>query len=231
MREIDQLLSLQDIDTDLDADRKRYAEIQEALKPPASLQAAQEARDQAAARVEHWRKERKRREAAVSDQVRKIREQEAMLYGGRIKDPREQVALQKNVEAMKRHLDTLEEAELEAIMELEEGEGQLAEAETALAEAQSQWEAVQQKLLEERVRLIAHARELKAQRETAAARLTAGLLQRYEELRQKKGGLAVARLRGGNCGGCGAALPTATRQQVYGDDLVTCPVCGRLLHE
>jgi predicted nucleic acid-binding Zn-ribbon protein len=229
MRVIDQLAALQSIDSKLDADRRRYAEIQAALQPPASLQAAESARDETKARLEHWRRERKQRETAVADQRNRIRAQEKQLYSGRVKDAREQVALARNVESLKKYLDTLEEAELEAILEVEQAENDLTEAERKLAEEQAVWAQKEAGLQQERQALIAHARHLKSQRQPAADRLQPAMLKRYETLRKKLGGVAVARIKGANCGGCGASLPTALRQHVHGGDVFTCPICGRML--
>ncbi|MCP4212544.1 MAG: hypothetical protein GY764_13860 [Halieaceae bacterium] len=229
MRPIIQLAALQAIDTDLDADRKRYAEIQAELQPPSSLSQAQTARNEAAALVEQWRKEQQQRERAVADQSTKVQTQEKQLYSGRVKDPRELVAMQQNVEALKRHLETLEEAELEAILEAEQAESDLAEAEVSLTEEQAAWASTEAGLQQERQSLILRARKRKAQRDTAAADLPPADLKRYEALRERSGGVAVAPLQGAGCGGCGAALPTATRQQVHGDQIVTCPICKRML--
>lgn len=229
MRLIELLAALQSIDTRLDRHRKRYAEIQAALKVPTDLVKAQDVKQKAEERVEHWRKERRNRETAVADQNHRIKAQEQKLYGGKIKDPREQVALQKNVESLKRHLETLEEGVLEAILELEQAETDLDVAGKRLSEAQAVWAQQEAALLAEKEALIADARKLKIKRTQVANHIPAPTLKQYETLRSNKQGLAVATLRGDTCSGCGATLPTATRQQLHGDTLVFCPICGRIL--
>ena len=229
MRVIDQLAALQAIDSKLDADRSRYAEIQAALQPPDSLQEAESARNETVARLERWRRERSQRETAAKDQQTRIQAQEKQLYSGRVKDPREQVALSNNVESLKKHFDTLEEAELEAILEVEQAESDLVEAETRFGKEQAVWAKTEAGLQQERQALIAHARQLKGQREPAASRMQPAMLKRYATLRKKLGGVAVVRMKGANCGGCGAALPTALSQQVRGSEVLACPICGRML--
>ncbi|MCX7851827.1 MAG: C4-type zinc ribbon domain-containing protein [Caldilineales bacterium] len=228
-RLIEQLAALQTLDSQLDADRRRYAAIQEALHEPESLRQAQAALDEATARLERWQRERRRRETAVADQQARIRDQEKQLYGGRIKDMREQVALQQNVEMLKRQLGRLEEEALEAILEVEQAERDVAQARAHLEAEQAAWQQTQAQLLAEREALIVHARQLKNRRQSLSAQLSPDLVQRYEALRQKGDGLAVARVHHGVCGGCGASLPTAVQQQARGDTLVTCPFCRRLL--
>jgi len=229
MRVIDQLAELQAIDSKLDADRKRYAEIQAALKPPGSLQEATSTRDETAARLQHWTEEREQRKTARVDQVNRIKAQETQLYSGRVKDAREQVALSNNVESLKKHLDTLEEADLEAILEVEQAENDLVEAETRLEAEQLVWMKQEDELQKEQKTLVAHARQLKSQRDAAASRIQPDMLERYEALRKKLGGVAVAPLQGAGCGSCGASLPTALRQQVHGNAILECPICGRML--
>ncbi|MCO6450022.1 MAG: hypothetical protein J5I90_04465 [Caldilineales bacterium] len=229
MRAIDQLAALQHLDAGLDADRRRYAEIQAALHEPEELQTARAERNEISRRLEDWRGERRQRETAAADQQTRVRETEKLLYSGKVRDAREQVALQNNVEALKRHQAALEEAALEAMLEQEQAESDLAEAEEKLGKLQAAWDRDKAELESDRQAVIGHARSLKAQRDTAASQIDKPLLQRYEALREKTGGVAVAAVQGANCGGCGAALPTAVRQQTHGDELITCPICRRLL--
>ncbi len=229
MRLIEQLAALQTLDSQLDADRRRYAAIQEALREPESLHQARAYLAEATARLEHWQRERRRRETAVADQQTRIRTQEKQLYGGRIKDTREQVALMQNVEMLKRQLERLEEEALEAIVAVEQAEQEVVQARARLETEEAAWQQAQAQLVAEREALIVHARQLKSRRQSLSAQLPADLVQRYEALRQKGEGVAVARVHNGVCSGCGAALPTAVQQQARGDALVTCPFCRRLL--
>lgn len=229
MRLIDQLAALQTIDTAFDADRHRYTELQNALQEPETLRAGRLAREQAAAELDHWRRERQQRENAIVDQQARIKAQENQLYSGKVREAREQVALQQNVEMLKRQLGRLEEAALEAILELEQAESNLQRAESSMRQLETAWQQQEKDLQAERGALIASARQTKGQRDAAAGKLAPDLLKRYDALRQKHGGIAVARVQVGNCGGCGANLPTAVRQQAHGDTLTPCPICGRLL--
>ncbi len=230
MRTIKLLATLQQIDLDLDADRRKFAENKEAMAPPEALRKLLAEVKAAEAQVTRWRRERKAREEAVAAQQARIKEEESRLYSGRIKDPREQVALQQHVESLKRHLETLEERALEAMMELEKSQKTLATLQQAFEAQKAAWVSQREALEKEQEAIVAHARALKAKRETVAKQLPASDLNRYESLRKKLGGLAVAKLNGRSCGGCGASLPTSVVQQVHAGEMVKCPICGRLLH-
>jgi predicted nucleic acid-binding Zn-ribbon protein len=66
-------------------------------------------------------------------------------------------------------------------------------------------------------------------REEVVARLDASLVERYERLRARLGGVAVARLEGTRCGGCHLDISTAELAEVRAAELADCPQCGRML--
>lgn len=72
--------------------------------------------------------------------------------------------------------------------------------------------------------------DLRAARDVAAAAIDASTLTRYELLRARLGGVAVARLDGTRCSGCHLDLSTGEVNEVRAaEGLAECPQCGRLL--
>ena len=73
---------------------------------------------------------------------------------------------------------------------------------------------------------------LHAKREAQVAEIAPELMRRYERLRERKDGLAVAQvLNHGICEGCHVKIP----DRLYADlqetgDLRTCEECGRILY-
>jgi predicted nucleic acid-binding Zn-ribbon protein len=231
MQTIKLLTSLQTIDLALDADRRTFAENKQAMQPSPELQEKAKQVREAEARLAHWRKERRERDEKAAELSAKITGLEKQLYGGRIKDVREQVAMQQNVEALKRHFATLEESSLEAMLEQEEAEKSAVEAQETFAAMKQAWFDRKAALEKEQQALVKHARGLKAKREQVVAALPEAEVTRYEAVRKKLGGLAVVKLQDRSCGGCGASLPTAMVQKVHEGQMVKCPICGRLLHD
>jgi len=229
MRLIEQLAALQALDLQIDRCRHRYNEIQTALHPPETLQALAARRKSLQEHVAQWQQTQKEREQATAAQAAKIQEQEKKLYRGTIKDAREQVNLQQNIEALQRQQDVLEEAALQALLEVEQGNATLTEVEREWQAAAAAWRRQQTLLQEELQQVVQEARRLKGEREGTALKLPAATLPRYEALRRQKNGVAVVKIDGASCGGCGSLLPTARKQQAFGDEIVTCPICGRLL--
>ncbi len=231
MSTIKLLASLQAIDLELDSDRRKFAENKQAMQPSPELKRQAALVKKAEAKLEHWRKERLLRDEKVEEHAKKIAGLEEKLYGGDIRDPREQVAMQQNIEALKRHQETLEESALEALLEQEEAEQTLVSVRTTFEEMKKIWIEKKTALEQEQERLVQHARILKSKREKIVGALPSSDVEKYEAMRKKLGGVALARLEGHTCGGCGASLPTAVVQKVREGRAVKCPICGRLLYD
>ena len=231
MRSIKLLTTLQSIDLELDADRRKYAENKQAMQPSHEIKQQALAVKRAEAQLEHWRQERRGRDEKVADLSARISALEQNLYGGGIKDPREQVAMQQNIESLKRHLGTLEESALEAMLEQEEAEKKLVAERKIFESMKRAWLERKTALEEEQQEIVRHARELKLKREKIVATLPAAEVKRYEAMRKRLGGMALAQLEGKSCGGCGAELPTAVIQKVHEGQVVECPICGRWLYD
>jgi uncharacterized protein len=70
------------------------------------------------------------------------------------------------------------------------------------------------------------------ERETTSAAVPAELLDTYERLREKLGGIGAARLVGSSCTGCHLTLPATELDRIKrapSDALVFCDQCGRIL--
>src|SRR5207237_1182931 len=128
------------------------------------------------------------------------------------------------VDRLRHRLDALpERAELLA------REATVADVDRQLAELSPKQGDVggRQKRLEDEL-----AAEEEAAREKSAAALPPQLLNLYESLRKKLGGVGAARLEAGACGGCHMRLPAteldAIKHQAP-EVIVRCDQCGRIL--
>jgi predicted nucleic acid-binding Zn-ribbon protein len=71
-----------------------------------------------------------------------------------------------------------------------------------------------------------------AERAALVPRIDASAVARYDRLRSRLGGVAVARLDGSRCGGCHLDLSTSELEDVRAvgaGELADCPQCGRML--
>jgi predicted nucleic acid-binding Zn-ribbon protein len=100
------------------------------------------------------------------------------------------------------------------------------------AEAAADAERLRGIIAETEATIDAEAATVSAERDAAAADIPDDLLARYEKLRAKLGGVAVARLEGDLCTGCHVRLPAMEYDVIKHsppDAVVTHEDCGRIL--
>ena len=126
------LYRLQQVDSQLDHTHARLKAIQQILENDEELRRSMERC--AAAEKQYKETERllKLSEQEVEKQRIKLQQTEASLYGGLVHNPKELQDLQKDVVSLKKHLETLEERELEAMQASEDAENELKNAQADL---------------------------------------------------------------------------------------------------
>lgn len=225
------LFRLQETDLELDAGRARLAEIAQALAGNPAVQAAQARARQAEAQLHKAKAALTDAELDQQTLADKIAADEARLYGGRIRNPKELQDLQAEVESLKRRRAAAEERQLLALLEYEEAEAQLKAARDHLSEAEAEARRTSAALTAEWDRLTAREADLQAERESLLTLITPADRAQYDKLRQAKKGRALARLEDGVCAACGMEPTAADRQLARrGAELVLCAGCGRILY-
>jgi predicted nucleic acid-binding Zn-ribbon protein len=125
MSQISNLFRLQQIDSQLDTVMINLQKIDKELMDNLPVLAAQQ--NVALAEEHHKSDTKKLREAENKsyDTRIKIELTEASLYGGKIQNPKELQELQNEMVSLKRLMITLEDKQLEAMMEVETAEAKL----------------------------------------------------------------------------------------------------------
>lgn len=224
------LYRLQQIDTRLDQVTSRLAAIQSALENDAELKAARLRQEHAEAAAKESERTLKQTENEAASQRIKLEQAESSLYSGRIQNPKELADLQNDAASLKRHLATLEDRQLEAMLALEEARAALDSAQKEHLVTQGQVISQNASLKTEQDFLQKEAETLSAQRLAVLPMIDAGSLSRYNALRQQRRGLAVAIISEYSCGACGASLTRGHAQSVrFSQQVVNCPSCGRIL--
>ncbi len=222
---------LQEIDRESDRLKGRLEEILNTLEDSseiAQLKADLDARESVTGAASTAARHA---ENAVDDQRAKLQNTEQALYGGSVKNPKELEDLQMEAESLKRHLETLEDRYLAALLEQEQAENEQEQSASTLDEAKGRQGDQRAELLSEREQIDQRLVNLDTEREAAVASVSAEDLKTYERLRTQLGGVAVIALNGDSCGACGLTLPASSRQLVSsGDDLIRCSQCSRILY-
>jgi hypothetical protein len=230
MTRIAALLQLQEIDTELDTHRQQLQAIDHALDDSQAVRDARQALLMAETQMQTTRTALRGVEFELQMLNTKISEVEERTYSGKVTHPRQLQELQRDLEALSRQRNALEEKQLDAMIKAEAAEISRGAAQTAVQKAENDSAKTQGALLTERATRMGQMEKLMAQRDGVQTSLTADQRKLYDLLRASKKGRAVARYAEGACAACGVELSSALAQTVrQGQHIAQCPNCGRIL--
>jgi hypothetical protein len=231
MSQISNLYRLQQIDSQLDTANTRLLGIDKVLLDNSSIQTAQLFVTQTEEHHKSLLKKMRDAENSSYDTRIKIEFAEASLYGGKIQNPKELLELQNEIASLKRLLTTLEDKQLEIMMEVEESEEKLMWANEGLIEAQKLHIERNAELDGEKSKLLKQIERLESERKAALPTILPPDLGLYEQLRKSRNGVAVVKIASRACTACGTTLTAALIQATQSPgQLVKCPTCGRILY-
>jgi predicted nucleic acid-binding Zn-ribbon protein len=224
------LLDLQAVDSKIDRLSKRLAEVKAAQRATDELIAARQAANDAehiAAQKRSARRDLELADASVDD---KIKQADKRLYSGLVKNPKELLDLQNDISSLKRQKATLDDQLLDAMVTLEEAEAVLTRSLAARDQIEAAWKISQSDLIAEQTQLETELARQFEEQIAARAQLSQIDLVLYDQLRRRKGGVAVVEVNGSTCSGCGVRVTAAVLQQLgHADQFTRCGNCERIL--
>ena len=225
------LYRLQTIDLEIGNGKRRLEEVEAGLGESEELRQARRALQKAKDELSRWRTTLRDLELEARSLNAKIISVEERLYSGRVTNPKELANLQNEVSYLKRRMGDLEDRQLEAMVEVEEHEAEVDSKQASLTQIEAEWTQTQKQLTEERSELEEKLAHLTTERVEVEGMIEAEDLALYGELCSRKGGQAVALLKGEVCQACRVTLPTSRVQQARsGDSLIFCSSCQRILY-
>jgi predicted nucleic acid-binding Zn-ribbon protein len=173
--------------------------------------------------------DRKRLELDVgtrNDSIAKLRTQQ---YETRKND--EFAAMGNEIERYQKEISTIEDQELELMVEADKIKAELAEEEKK-SNATKQSISRQVVDLDEKSKALeARLQELMKERAELATKIDEDLLDRFDRLFESKGDAAIVALEHNVCTGCHMKVTTATVAHAKaGKEIVSCEQCGRILY-
>lgn len=224
------LYRLQLLDSRMDEIRARLEEIRQTLENDKEILQAKKQATETASILKLAQHALNQAEAEVDKLRVKIDQSESNLYSGTVKNPKELQDLQNEIMALKRHLITLEDRQLDAMVGVETAEQTHQVALDELEDLKSQFTKQNQTLTSEQSDLEKEFDRLDTERQAAISPLDASLLDVYEQLRKQKRGLAIVSVNDGACAACGTTLTPAQFQIARStSQSYNCPTCGRIL--
>jgi predicted nucleic acid-binding Zn-ribbon protein len=228
--DLERLIALQGLDTAADTARRTLAsEPEREAALAARLEVAQHRVAAAKARVADNTTARRAIEKDVAvhqSRLSKFREQ-AMA----VKTNQEYHAIQKEIGFAQGEIKSLEDKELEQMLEADELTAALKKAEAELAAEQKAIEADRRAMAAEQKELQAAIEQMTTERSTLVAALDPGLLRTFEQVARKRNGVAVAEARDGICTICHVRLrPQVFNTVLKNEQIVQCDSCNRILY-
>ncbi len=226
---LEQLSTLQKLDRRIQALEGELSDMPKELDAVKEDQAAVKARvDAAEAQVQAVLKKRRDLEMEVGKCEQNVVKFENDKL--KVKTNAEFLAMNNQIDMEKEKRSGFEDLILETF---EEEDAAKAQAATLKEEMGQIDQRVQERGAQIKTRIAEDEEEvarLRGEREAIAPRLDAPILRRYERMREMKGGVAVAGVAGGTCGGCFFTLPPQMVAEVRKQDkLHECEQCGRYL--
>lgn len=225
------LYRLQQVDSQIDQVQSRLKAIRQLLDNDAELLSANEQSAAAESQLKEAERLLNQTEQEVERQRIKLQQTEASLYGGLVHNPKELQDLQKDVVSLKRHLETLEDRQLEAMQVVETAEKTAQDAKVALSRVTASRGDQFKTLAVESEALNKDLERFTSERSAVIQNMAAQAIQAYEQLRKLRRGVAVTTISDSSCAACGTTL-TASQQQSArsASQLFYCPTCGRILY-
>lgn len=227
---LEKLLVLQDCDRKI---LKTSAEL-DSLPPRRKLLQDKAAVTQAGAeavrqKLQKIESERKRLELEVQGKKQQIEKYSLQQF--QTKKNEEYRALAHEIEMCKADITKLDDHQIELMEQAEAAQKDLAVANKQAGDLKSVAETQIAELSKHEAALQKQLAAFEAEREALVGAVDDTVLARYERLMEKKGGTVLVGIDHGVCGGCHMKF---SRQVVVdcqgGQDIVTCPNCGRILY-
>ena len=186
------------------------------------------------ARAEEMAHRLERQIAANNDDiaaaVEKIAEVQRVLDRGEGINPKEVHNLSREMDALRRRTDKIENETLTLMEKAEKARAQVAKVDAALAQLAAREHALIAAYQEKGGELQRATEAERARRASIGGALDPELLARYESVRGMKGGVGAARLQETHCSACRVELPMERVSELRtGPDIAVCPSCRRLL--
>jgi len=222
------LYDLQQIDLNIQKEQETLDDINRQLGESEALIQAKEALQAEKKHLAVTEKQQKDLEYEIDDLRNSIRKLSDKLYGGKEKNPKELVSLEKELEIFKAKLRQKEDDLLDLMTEIESVQDKIKIQSERLGKLEEEWRQEQKELTQRQTKVKSRLSELGRTRQTLASDIAKQTLELYEGIRVRKG-QAVVKIEQGRCQGCRLNLAVNELQRARAGDLIQCSSCGRIL--
>ena len=174
-------------------------------------------------------KQRQEKEQLLQEESKKATEKRMRM--NRIKNIKELQALQREIDQIKLGNSQLEDELIKLLEEAESYASALRAKEEELRQLEAAWREKQGEIEAQVAGIERAVAEASALRQAIATRLNRELIERYELIFSRRGGMAVVAVSDGICQGCYMNIPPQLWNEIIkSEKLILCPSCHRILY-
>ena len=179
--------------------------------------------------LEFGEKRRRELEALIDDEQERIKDRQTKLMN--IQTNREYQSILKEIEDTKT-ANKQREDELVLLLEQSESiQNKINELKTTCEESEKKLTAESKKVKKATAKLETDKKKIQSTRDSKAKKVKSKHLKRYEKLREKRNGLAVAGVTKGVCRGCNMNIPPQMFNELLKEEeILSCPTCNRMMY-
>jgi predicted nucleic acid-binding Zn-ribbon protein len=174
-------------------------------------------------------RERRSQEQTITSERDKVKKWEGRL--AEIRTPREYAALSREIDIARKTNESVGEQTKLLTAQGEEISRSIEALQDRLDEKESGAQEELEKLVTREAEFGKRVVALEGRRADLATRVEPALLSRYENIRKRRGGIAVTQVVGGTCRGCNRQIPPQMAIiLVRANSIENCPACNRIIY-
>ena len=178
--------------------------------------------------IEQLSKEHRRVDGELTDQQELVKKYQAQLM--QVKNQQQYAAAWKEIDATRKQVKELEDAELKTMGEIEALQNDLKQRQAGNGDLKSRWDSAHAAWQHSLGDLRAEVEKLKQSVAAVESRLPDRLKNEFHQIFRQRQGIAVARIINDSCSACRTRIRPALFQQLKRGELVRCEGCHRILY-
>jgi predicted nucleic acid-binding Zn-ribbon protein len=227
--DVEKLWELQTVLTQLNDREKQLTTKPEAFAAiDREWQGANEEMTRLEGQIEVSQKERRRVEGELSDQQELLKKYQGQLM--QVKNQQQYAAAWKEIDATRKHVKELEDADLKAMGDVEALQKQLDNRRGGSAGLKSRWDAQHDAWQSSLGHLQQEAAKLRERVAAIEAQLPPRVKNDFYRIYNQRQRIAVAPVANESCSACRTRIRPQVSQQLKRGELVHCESCNRILY-
>lgn len=178
--------------------------------------------------IEQLSKEHRRVDGELSDQQELVKKYQTQLM--QVKNQQQYAAAWKEIDATRKQVKELEDAELKTMGEIESLQNDLKQRQAGSGDLKSRWDSAHAAWQHSLGDLRAEVEKLKQSVAAVESKLPDRLKHEFHQIFKQRQGIAVARIINDSCSACRTRIRPALFQQLKRGELVRCEGCHRILY-